>query len=385
MVINMSEQNNLPNLVLETGEETLKTELSVELSSVPEPKEVSVPTQTQLTPEELKLVNEFAEKIDLTNSNMVLMYGAAAQKSIADFSDTALATVKTKETGEVGEMLTDLVAELKGFNEGVEKKGLFGSVKKQAKKLSTLKAKYDTISVNVDKICDNLEGHQMSLLKDISVMEHLFDENSKYFKEITLYIAAGEKKLAEVREVDLKALTDKAQETGDAMDVQKANDLANMCGRFEKKLYDLKLTRQVSIQMAPQIRMLQNNNSVLVERIQSTMVNTIPLWKNQMLLALGLDHSHQAMQAQHEVTEMTNTLLKKNAEKLKQGTIEVATEAERGIIEIDTLRQTNQLLIETLDEVIKIQKEGQAQRTSAEKELAEIEGQLKKKIMEIRG
>ncbi len=345
-------------------------------------KEIVESLESGLTEAELKEVEEFAGKIDLMNQDHVMMYGADAQKKISSFADSILDGVKTMDTGDVGETLTKLITELKGFEGATEKpkglRALFTSTKQQ---IANLKAKYDDVSVNVDKIASSLEQHQVQLLKDIAMFDQLYDINTAYFHELTMYIVAGEKRLADVRATDLVALREAAQKSGDAMDAQKANDLDAQCDRFEKKLHDLKLTRQISLQMAPQIRLLQNNNALLVERIQSTLVNTLPLWKNQMVLALGLQHSQQAMQAQKAVTDMTNELLKKNAEKLKQGTLATAKEAERGVIDIETLTQTNQSLIDTIDEVIRIQQEGRQKRAEAEKTLAQMESELKQKLL----
>jgi len=338
--------------------------------------------ESSLTDAELKEVEAFAQQIDLMNPDHVMMYGADAQKKVSSFADSILESVKTVEMGDVGDTLTKLIQELKGFESVTEKpkglRALFTSTKQQ---IATMKAKYEDVSANVDTIAGSLEKHQVQLLKDIAMFDQLYDLNTTYFHELTMYIVAGEKRLQQVRDTDLKALREAAEKSGDAMDAQKANDLAAQCDRFEKKLHDLKLTRQISMQMAPQIRLLQNNNSILVERIQSTLVNTLPLWKNQMVLALGLEHSQQAMQAQKAVTDMTNDLLKKNAEKLKMGTLNTAREAERGIIDMETLTQTNQSLIDTIDEVIRIQKEGREKRAEAEKSLAEMEAELKKKLL----
>lgn len=346
--------------------------------------EAAAPVQEQqLTPEEEQMVTEFAKQIDISDSQMVLLYGATAQQKISEFSNAALANVKTKDSGAVGDMLSGLVVELKGFSIAAdEKTGWFRSLRKKA---ASLKARYDTIEKNIDNISNSLENHQVTLLKDIAVYDKMYEMNKDYFKELSLYIIAGERKLAEVREKDVPAMLEKAHASNDPSDIQAANDLIALCDRFEKKLYDLKLTRQVSIQMAPQIRMLQNNDSMLVEKIQSSLVNTIPLWKSQILLSLGLSNSQKALKAQREVTDLTNQLLKSNAEMLKQGTIETARENERGIIDIETLKQTNASLISTIDEVIKIQTDGRAQRRAAEAELATIENQLKDKLYELRG
>ena len=338
--------------------------------------------ESQLTEAEKKAIEDFIQKVDVTNPDHVLLFGADAQKRIADFSQTALDAVKTQDTGEVGNMLVNLVAELKGFQKDSEEpKGLAKLFAKGEDKITRMKARYNKVSANVDSIAGSLDGYQTQLLKDVAMFDRLYDQNSDYFHQLTLYIIAGDKKLAQVRATDLKALQEKAALSGDAMDAQKANDLAAQCDRFEKKLYDLKLTRQVSIQMAPQIRLLQNNDSLLVERIQSTLSNTLPLWKSQMVLALGMHHSQQALQAQTAVTDMTNELLRKNAEALKIGTIQTAKEAERGIIDIETLVQTNQDLIDTINEVMSIQSEGRAKRIEAEKTLYNMEAELKKKLL----
>ncbi len=338
--------------------------------------------ESQLTEAERKAIEDFIQKVDVTNPDHVLLFGADAQKKIADFSQTALDAVKTQDTGEVGNMLVNLVAELKGFQKDTEEpKGLAKLFAKGEDKITKMKARYSKVSTNVDSIAGSLESYQTQLLKDVAMFDRLYDQNNDYFHQLTLYIIAGDKKLAQVRSTELKALQEKAQLSGDAMDAQKANDLAAQCDRFEKKLYDLKLTRQVSIQMAPQIRLLQNNDSLLVERIQSTLSNTLPLWKSQMVLALGMHHSQQALQAQTAVTNMTNELLRKNAEALKMGTIATAREAERGIIDIETLVQTNQDLIDTINEVMNIQSQGRAKRMEAEKTLYNMEAELKKKLL----
>ncbi len=315
----------------------------------------------------------------------MLLFGADAQRKIADFSDSALDSVRTMDSGDVGNMLVGLVNEIKGFDDVSEKpKGLGGLFWNAQKAVNEMKTKFQSVETNVDQIATSLEGHQVKLLKDVSMFNHLYDMNQQYFKELTMYIVAGEKKLKEVRETTLEELIQKASQTGDAMDAQRAKDMETNCDRFEKKLHDLKLTRQVALQMAPQIRLLQNNNSLLVERIQSTLSNTLPLWKNQMVLALGMHHSQEALKAQTAVTDMTNDLLKKNAEKLKTGTIEIAREAERGIIDIETLTQTNQSLIDTINEVMTIHDEGRTKRREAEKTLITMEHELKAKLLEIR-
>ena len=340
---------------------------------------------TPLSPEEQKMVNDFAEKIDITNSQMVLQYGAASQKKLSDFSETALSRVKTKDMGETGELITNLISELQGFDATTEQpKGIFGFFKKTANSIEQLKTRYDSADKNVERIKAQLEDHQVTLMKDITMLDKMYELNLVYFKELTMYILAGKKKLAEVRANDLKAAQEKAQRTQLPEDAQAARDLADLCDRFEKKLYDLELTRNVSIQMGPQIRLIQSNDTMMAEKIQTTIVNTIPLWKNQMVLALGIAHSQQAMQAERAVTDMTNDLLKKNAEALKLGTIETAKESQRGVVDIETLQQTNKSLIETLDELNKIQSEGRAKRAAAEQELTRIEDELKTKMMEIR-
>ena len=357
-------------------------ELNAQEPKAPDAAEAVATLESSLTEDEMKQVQEFSKTIDLTNPDHVMLYGADAQKKISGFADTVLSNVKTGDTGEVGDMLTKLVTELKGFNAAGEKpkglRGLFFGAKQQ---ISTIQAKYEDVSKNVEGIAGNLEEHQVQLLKDVAMFNKLYDMNLAYFHELTMYIVAGEQRLKEVRETDLVKLQEIAAKSGDAMDAQKANDLAAQCDRFEKKLHDLKLTRQISMQMAPQIRLLQNNNSLLVERIQSTLVNTLPLWKNQMVLALGLHHSQQAMQAQRAVTNMTNDLLRKNAETLKMGTIETAKESERGIIDMETLIATNQSLIDTINEVSRIQAEGRQKRAEAEKTLATMEKNLKEKLL----
>ena len=354
----------------------------MKVPQAPDAKEAVEALDASLTDEEKIQVAAFSKTIDLTNPDHVMLYGADAQKKISGFADTVLANVKTGDTGEVGEILTHLITELKGFNAAGEKpkglKGLFFNAKSQ---IASIQAKYEDVAKNVEGIAGNLEEHQVQLLKDVAMFNKLYDMNLSYFHELTMYIVAGEQRLKEVRETDLKKLQDIAAASGDAMDAQRANDLDAQCDRFEKKLHDLKLTRQISMQMAPQIRLLQNNNSLLVERIQSTLVNTLPLWKNQMVLALGLHHSQQAMQAQRAVTNMTNELLRKNAETLKMGTIETAKESERGIIDIETLVATNQSLIDTIDEVTRIQAEGRQKRLEAEKTLAAMEKNLKEKLL----
>ena len=341
--------------------------------------------ESMLTEAERKMVDEFAKKIDISNSQLVLQYGAAAQKSVAGFSESALSNVRNKDLGEIGETLTNLVVELKNFGEDEEDKGgIFGFFKKASNKMETMRIQSARAEANVDKIVRELEQHQVVLMKDIAMFDQMYELNLKYYKELTMYIIAGKKRLAEVQSTQLEELRQKAERTGAQEDAQAYNDLAQMCNRFEKKLHDLELTRMVSIQMGPQTRMLQNNDTLMVEKIQSSLVNTIPLWKSQMVLALGLENSRKATAAQSAVTNATNELLKKNAEMLKMGTIATAKEAERSIIDIETLQHTNQQLISTLDEVIQIQREGAQKRRAAEVELGRIEGELKQKLMELR-
>ncbi len=337
-----------------------------------------------LSESEQQMVDDFSKKIDLRNSDIVLQYGAACQKKIADFSDTALDNVRTKDLGEVGNMITTLVTELKGFNAEPESKGFLGIFKKGSNSLAKMKARYGSVETNVDKITGVLEGHQNQLLKDVVMLDKMYDANLVYFKELTMYILAGKKALETARETTLAELRAKAAESGLSEDAQAANDYASLCDRFEKKLHDLALTRTISIQMAPQIRLIQNSNTLMVEKIQSTIHNTIPLWKNQMVLALGMAHSQQAMEAQREVNDLTNELLKKNADTLKTGTVAIAEENERSIVDIDTVRYTNEQLISTLDEVIRIQEEGRQKRAEAENELGRIENQLRQKLLDIR-
>ncbi len=361
------------------------TESIQQTSAAQEPEALPRLDESQLTEAEKKAINDFIQKVDVTNPDHVLLFGADAQKRIADFSQTALDAVKTQDTGEVGNMLVNLVSELKGFERDTEeKKGLARLFAKGEDKIERMKARYSKVSTNVENIAGSLEAYQTQLLKDVAMFDRLYDQNSDYFHQLTLYIIAGDKKLEQVRSTELKELREKAEQSQDAMDAQKANDLAAQCDRFEKKLYDLKLTRQVSIQMAPQIRLLQNNDSLLVERIQSTLSNTLPLWKSQMVLALGMHHSQQALQAQTAVTNMTNELLKKNAEALKIGTIATAREAERGIIDIETLIKTNQDLIDTINDVMDIQSQGRAKRIEAEKTLYSMEAELKKKLLSVK-
>jgi uncharacterized protein YaaN involved in tellurite resistance len=341
--------------------------------------------ESTLTEDERKVVNNFVGKIDITNSNLVLQYGSGSQKKIADFSGAALDKVKTKDLGEIGDMITGLVSELKGFTVEEPQKGFLGIFKKAVDNLASMKVKYDKAEVNVNKICGVLEDHQVQLMKDVAMLDEMYNLNLVYFKELSMYIIAGKKKLEEVRKNELPALVEKAKQSQLPEDSQAANDMASMCDRFEKKLHDLELTRMVSIQMSPQIRLVQNNDTLMTEKIQSTLVNTIPLWKSQMVIALGVAHSQQAVKAQREVTDMTNELLRKNAENLKMATVETAKESERSIVDIETLKYTNQQLITTLDEVVKIQDDGRQKRRAAEEELGRIEAELKQKLLDIRG
>ena len=349
----------------------------------PEKQEENVMDENVLTEEERKMAEQFARQIDLTNSTMILQYGAGTQKKMADFSETALDNVRTKDLGEVGNLLGSVVQELKDFDEE-EERGFFGIFKKQANKLQSLKTKYASAEANVNQICKVLEGHQVQLMKDIAVLDKMYELNLTYFKELTMYILAGKKKLREVQETELADMRMKAQRSGLAEDAQAARDLEAMCQRFDKKIHDLELTRMVSIQTAPQIRLVQNNDTIMAEKIQSTIVNTIPLWKSQMVLALGVAHSRQAAEAQREVTDMTNELLKKNAETLKMATVETAKESERGIVDMETLKTTNESLISTLDEVMQIQAEGRQKRQEAEVEIRKMEQELKEKLLQIR-
>ena len=355
--------------------------------AAPEPEKPEVkPVElddSMLSEAEKKAVEEFSKKIDVMDSNLILQYGAAAQKNVAGFSESALSSVRTKDLGEVGKSLSELVVELKGFGEE-EKKGLFGKFKKAGNKLEVMKAQYSKVEGNVDKIARELEQHQVTLLKDVAMFDQMYELNLKYYKELTMYILAGKKKLQDVRANELPALRAKAEQTGAQEDAQRYNDLVQMCERFDKKLHDLELTRMISIQMGPQTRMIQNNDTLMLEKIQSSLVNTIPLWKSQMVLALGMEHGRQATAAQSAVTEMTNELLKKNADMLKMGTVQTAREAERSVVDIETLQHTNQQLISTLDEVLNIQREGAQKRKEAEAELGRIEGELRAKLMELR-
>ncbi|MCI5510501.1 MAG: toxic anion resistance protein [Eubacterium sp.] len=358
---------------------------------MPQTKEEVVPVKEEpklddniLTEEEKKMVEAFSQQIDIHNTNGILQYGAGTQKKMADFSETALENVKTKDLGQVGDMLTNVVTELKQFGDEEEEKGFFSFLKKPANKLQNMKTKYEKAEVNVEKICEMLENHQVLLLKDIALLDKMYEQNLVYFKELSMYILAGKKKLAQVRSTELQQLVDKARLSGLPEDAQAAKDLENKCERFEKKIHDLELTRMISIQTAPQIRLVQNSDTMMVEKIQSTVVNTIPLWKSQMVLALGVEHASQAARAQRQVTDMTNELLRKNAEVLKMASIESAKESERGIVDLETLQNTNASLISTLDEVMKIQSDGREKRRAAEIELRKMEDELKNKLLQIR-
>ena len=382
------EKNYVPSLTLEPGGEAAAVQ-----QAPPEQKEElkkEVPAEklelSKLSSAEQAAVKDFSEKIDILNTEQVMNYGSAAQKNISEFSDAALNTVRTKDLGQVGQKLGDLVVELQGLDfDQEEKKGFFGHFKKTKKKLADLKAQYAKAEVNVDKIVEALEKHEIVLMKDISMMDTMYQHNQDYTKELTMYILAGKLKIQQLRDVELPAMVEKARNSNLPEDAQAANDFANMVGRFEKKIHDLELTRTISVQMAPQIRMVQNNDSLMAEKIRSSIVNTIPLWKNQMVMALSLYHSEQAMKAQREVTDVTNELLIKNAETLHQGTVGIAKEAERGIVDMETLKKTNLELISALDEVRQIQDEGRARRAEAEEELGRIEGELKQKLLEMKG
>ena len=349
-----------------------------------EVKEVPAMDDSILTEEEKKMVDDFSSQIDLHNTNGILQYGAGTQKKMADFSEAALNNVRTKDLGEVGDMLTNVVTELKSFETEEEEKGFFSFLKKPANKITNMKAKYEKAEVNVDRICQVLEGHQVQLMKDVAMLDKMYEQNLVYFKELSMYILAGKKKLNLVRNTELVQLVEKAKLSGLPEDAQAAKDLEGLCNRFEKKIHDLELTRMISIQTAPQIRLVQNSDTMMVEKIQSTVVNTIPLWKSQMVLALGVEHASQASQAQRQVTDMTNQLLRKNAEVLKMASVESAKESERGVVDLETLQNTNAALISTLDEVMQIQADGRAKRQAAEVELRKMEDELKNKLLEIR-
>ena len=350
------------------------------VSTESNPSEESM--EVVLTPEEQKMINDFAKQIDLTNTQLILQYGAGSQKKIADFSETALNNVRTKDMGEIGQILTDVVTELKDFDVE-EEKGFFGFFKKNTNKLTTMKIKYDKAETNINKICKVMEQHQIILLKDVAMLDKMYELNLNYFKELSMYILAGKQKLQEAKTIELPTLLAKAEKSGLPEDMQKAKDFSEMCNRFEKKIYDLELSRTVSLQMAPQIRLIQNNDTIMADKIQSTLVNTIPLWKSQMVIAIGLHHATEAATAQREVSDMTNALLRKNAEQLKLATIETAKESERGIVDIETLQQTNQTLISTLDEVMKIQEDGRQKRKQAEIELQKIENEMRQKLLQM--
>lgn len=385
----MSEESSfIPSLTLEPN--AAETAAAVEAAPVEEKKAEPAAVEkldiSSLSPAEQAAVRDFSQKIDITNTEQVMNYGSAAQKNISEFSDAALSTVKTKDLGECGDMLSSLVIELKGLNfDEEEKKGFLGLFKKASQSIAEKKAQFDKAEVNVDKIVEELETHEITLMKDISMMDKMYEKNQEYMKELTMYILAGKLKIENLRNVELPKYVAKAQETGLPEDAQAANDFANLIGRFEKKIHDLELTRTISVQMAPQIRMVQNNDSLMAEKIRSSIVNTIPLWKNQMVLALSLYHSEQAMKAQRNVTDVTNELLTRNAEALHQGSVGIARESERAIVDMETLKKTNMELIATLDEVRQIQDDGRARRAQAEEELARIEGELKDKLLEMKG
>lgn len=385
----MNEESSfIPSLTLDSSPVQAQTAAAVEETPAEVKKDVPVerPELSKLSPAEQAAVREFSEKIDILNTEQVMNYGSNAQKNISEFSGSALNTVRTKDLGQVGDMLGDLVVELKGLNfEPEEKKGFLGLFKKTSQNIAALKAQYDKAEVNVDKIVESLENHEIVLMKDISMMDKMYEKNQEYMKELTMYILAGKLKIEKLRQVELPQLVAKAQDSGLPEDAQAANDFANMIGRFEKKIHDLELTRTISIQMSPQIRLIQNNDSLMAEKIRSSIVNTIPLWKSQMVLALSMYHSEQAMKAQREVTDVTNQLLTKNAEALHQGSVGIAKEAERGIVDIETLKKTNLELIATLDEVRQIQDDGRARRATAEEELGRIEGELRQKLLEMKG
>ena len=389
MVQNMADElMNLPPAdaapVLTLDPMTTQAPVMAELAPKPEeiPEDLS---ENNLTPEEKKMVEDFAKTIDVTNSNVILTYGAAAQQKIAGFSESALKSVRTKDMGEIGEMVSNLVTELRAFSPEEESKGGFFSLfKKPANKIAAMKSKYDKAETSVDKICAQLEAHQIQLMKDVAMLDQMYQVNLNYFKELSMYILAGKRRLNEVRTTILPELMEKARQSGLPEDAQAANDMDALCNRFEKKIHDLELTRVISIQMAPQIRLVQGNDTLMTEKIQSTIVNTIPLWKSQMVLSLGLSHSLDAMEAQRKVTDLTNDLLKKNADALKTATVETAKESERGIVDIETLQHTNESLISTLDEVMRIQEEGRQKRRDAEAELGRMEGELKQKLLELR-
>ena len=371
-----------PSLTLEPDLETKSEQETVETAAQPEAQTPAVP-EAVLTEQEQQIVNEFAAKIDVENTAQIMQYGAGTQKKMADFSDAALANVRAQDLGEVGDLIVSVVGELKGFDTE-EEKGFLGFFKKQANKLEQMKTRYDKAELSVEKISDALQEHQVRLLKDSAMLDQMYDQNLAYFKELTMYILAGKQKLEEVRAGKLTELEETAKRTGLAEDVQAAKDLSDKCERFEKKIYDLELTRTISMQTAPQIRMIQNNDNVMVEKIQTTLVNTIPLWKNQMVITLGISHASEAAAAQRQVNEVTNALLQSNAKRLHTASVETAKEAERGIVDIETLKKTNAELISTLDDVLKIQQDGRTQRQNAEAEMAKMESDLKNKLLQIR-
>lgn len=366
------------------ADNSIALEAAADASQLTRATESTAIVDDALTAEEKKLVDDFSKQIDVRDSNMILQYGAGAQKKMADFADSAISSVKTQDLGEVGGLITDVVTELRGFD-ATEEKGLFGFFKRGANKLESMRAKYDKVDNNIDRIVGALKGHQVKLMKDTATLDKMYELNLTYFKELTMYILAGKKKLAAVREGELAELVAKAKQTGRAEDAQAAQDLEAMCNRFEKKLSDLDLTRTIALQTAPQIRFVQNNDTAMVEKIQTTIVNTIPLWKSQMVLALGIANSHEAVKAQNAVTDMTNDLLRKNADMLQQSTTQIARESERGIVDIETLKHTNEALIKTFDEVMQIQREGREKRAEAEVEMRRIEAELRDKLLEVQG
>ena len=375
---------NIPQLTLDPVIEPAPVPEVAPVTGLAETRPEAGPDLSALSEAEQKAVHDFAEKIDLHNSQQILQYGVAAQKNVSDFSDAALSSVRTKDMGQVGDMIGSLLVELKGFDAEEEKKGLFGMFRKAGRSIEVLKTKYEKAEVNVDKIAAELEKHQITLMKDVAIMDQMYQKNLEYYKQLTMYILAGQEKLAHERSVTLPEMERKAQASGEAEDAQAANDYRNLCLRFEKKLHDLELTRVVSLQMGPQIRMLQNHDTMMTEKIQTTIINTIPLWKSQMVLALGTHHAQKAIEAERAVTDMTNELLKKNADTLKMATIETAKASERGVVDLETLQHTNQSLISTLDEVLQIQTDGAKKRREAEVELRRIEGELKQKLLEVR-
>jgi len=376
-------ESKIPQLTLTPDLEELKTEVKIE-EALAETAPEAGPDLSLLTPEEREVVLNFSKQIDISNSQQVLQYGAAAQKNIADFSENALESVRTKDMGQVGGMITELVKELKQIETPEEKKGLAALFRKTSNSIENMKLQYSKVETNVDRIADELEKHQLMLMKDIAILDQMYAKNLEHYKQLTMYILAGREKIAVERNTTLVQMHQKATMTGKPEDAQAANDYANLIDRFEKKIHDLELTRMVSLQMGPQIRMVQNNDALMTEKIQTSLVNTIPLWKSQLVLNLGIEHSKQAMEAQREVTDMTNRLLRTNAEMLKMATVETAKEAERSVVDIETLKHTNENLISTLDEVVQIQTEGRAKRMEAEAEMRRIEGQLKQKLLELR-